>query len=294
MALIADIIGRVLTSVPGCPRPVAEDYLRLSAIEFCRRSLVWTDELAAIDLPVMSTVTITIASPAVVSWSSHGFSAGDTVIFSTTGDLPTGLVAGTTYYISAVGLVAGSFQISATNGGASINTSGTQSGDHSGYPASFFPYAVIAEASEAKVRKILSVIVNGLSPGLEEISIREAESMTDNWRTATGTAQYFVEHPTGCFSPVPLPGAAASVVFTVAYEPTDDATSLPDALVDDWLTPIVSGAVMLLSVIPNKPWTSGEMFNLHSAIFRNGIDDAKRDLHFHRVMPLLTTSPSYI
>lgn len=75
-----------------------------------------------------ATVTMTIASPAVASWTAHGLSAGDPVKFATTGALPTGLTAGTTYYVIAAGLVANAFEVSATPGGAAINTSGSQSG----------------------------------------------------------------------------------------------------------------------------------------------------------------------
>ena len=76
-------------------------------------------------------VTISIASPAVVTWDNHGHVAGAGIVFSTTGALPTGLVAGTRYYIISTGLASGSFQLSATIGGAAINTSGSQSGTHS-------------------------------------------------------------------------------------------------------------------------------------------------------------------
>ncbi len=73
-----------------------------------------------------STVTITIASPGVVTWNSHGLSAGAPVVFSTTGALPAGLTAGTTYYVRDE--AANTFSVSATAGGAAINTSGSQSG----------------------------------------------------------------------------------------------------------------------------------------------------------------------
>jgi hypothetical protein len=79
-----------------------------------------------------SAVTISIASPAVVGWTGHGFSAGQPVIFSTTGALPTGAVAGTIYYVLAAGLGANVFEIGATAGGSAINTSGSQSGSHTG------------------------------------------------------------------------------------------------------------------------------------------------------------------
>ncbi len=74
--------------------------------------------------------TVTIATPAVVTANGHGLIEGQQFNFSTTGALPTGITAGTTYYVSATGLTVNAFQFSATLGGASVNTSGTQSGVH--------------------------------------------------------------------------------------------------------------------------------------------------------------------
>lgn len=76
------------------------------------------------------TVTMTIASPALVSQVAHGLVAGSPISFTTTGALPTGVVAGTTYYVIATGLTADAFQFSTTVGGAAINSSGSQSGVH--------------------------------------------------------------------------------------------------------------------------------------------------------------------
>jgi len=77
-----------------------------------------------------ATCTMTIASPAVVSETGHGYAAGDKILFRTTGALPTGVTAGTVYFVIAAGLGADDFQFSATSGGSAINTSGTQSGTH--------------------------------------------------------------------------------------------------------------------------------------------------------------------
>lgn len=75
-----------------------------------------------------SAVTITIAVPGVVTWTAHGLLANDEITFSTTGALPTGLTAGTKYYVLAP--AANTFTLSATPGGAAITTTGTQSGVH--------------------------------------------------------------------------------------------------------------------------------------------------------------------
>lgn len=77
-----------------------------------------------------ATITVTIASPGVVTWTGHTLSNGDIVVFTTTGALPTGITAGTSYYV--VNAATNTFQISATSGGAAINTSGSQSGTHTG------------------------------------------------------------------------------------------------------------------------------------------------------------------
>lgn len=75
-----------------------------------------------------STVTITIATPGVVSWTSHGLANGTAVQLTTTGALPTGLVAGTVYYVVNAGI--NDFQLGALVGGGAIATSGSQSGTH--------------------------------------------------------------------------------------------------------------------------------------------------------------------
>lgn len=84
-------------------------------------------------LHLSTTVTMTIASPGVVTWTGHAFENGDPIVLTTTGALPTGYTAGTTYYI--VNKASNTFQLSATVGGTAINTSGSQSGTHTGIHA---------------------------------------------------------------------------------------------------------------------------------------------------------------
>ena len=77
-----------------------------------------------------ATFTITIASPAVVT-SSISLLENTPVIITNSGypsALPTGLTVGTTYYVKGTGGT--TFNLSATPGGAAINTSGSQSGTH--------------------------------------------------------------------------------------------------------------------------------------------------------------------
>lgn len=80
-------------------------------------------------LPLVQTFTVTIASPGVFTSTAHALVVGDRVSFATTGALPTGLVAGSTYYVKTVP-TSDTFTIAATSGGAAIATTGSQSGVH--------------------------------------------------------------------------------------------------------------------------------------------------------------------
>ena len=72
-------------------------------------------------------VTVTSASPAVVtSTVPNSFSPGSALQFNATGSMPTGMTAGTTYYVAATSL-ATSFTL-VTAGGAAVNTTTTGAG----------------------------------------------------------------------------------------------------------------------------------------------------------------------
>lgn len=88
--------------------------------------------LFAVIAPTVGTFTVTIATPAVVSLTAHGFVTGDQVYLTTTGALPTGLTANTIYFV--IKIDANSFNLATTLANAiaatKIATSGTQSGTH--------------------------------------------------------------------------------------------------------------------------------------------------------------------
>lgn len=77
-------------------------------------------------------VTITIATPGVVTFSGGEAPAnGREVFFTTTGALPTGLTPYTRYYV--VNRAGDEAQLSLEENGAAINTTGTQSGTHTAH-----------------------------------------------------------------------------------------------------------------------------------------------------------------
>jgi hypothetical protein len=78
-----------------------------------------------------ATVTISNATPSVITYTAHGLTANTPVVFTTTGSLPSGLVAGTTYYVAGLGTITdNTFNVSATPGGSLINTTTAGSGTH--------------------------------------------------------------------------------------------------------------------------------------------------------------------
>jgi len=136
-----------------------------------------TGTAVTIDLAyISSTVTITIAAPGVVTWTDHGLSVNDTIRFTTTGALPTGLAAGTTYYVKTV-LSPNTFTVSASAGGAAITTSGTQSGVQTALV--WYGTAVVAVANTAVT--LASVTVPGWSVGTGgQIEINALFSLTNS------------------------------------------------------------------------------------------------------------------
>ena len=72
-------------------------------------------------------VTITLANPAVVTQTAHGYVAGQIVEFTTTGALPAPIVASTQYFV--INPATNTYQLATTVGGTAIDTSAaTQSG----------------------------------------------------------------------------------------------------------------------------------------------------------------------
>lgn len=91
-------------------------------------------EMFANLVPLLGTVTVTLASPGVFTLAGHGLAVGDAVYLTTTGALPTGLSANTLYYVMTVP-TSSTFTLgtsrSSTAVTSAVNTSGSQSGVHS-------------------------------------------------------------------------------------------------------------------------------------------------------------------
>jgi hypothetical protein len=92
-----------------------------------------------------STVTITIATPGVITWTAHGLTAAANaytpMYFTTTGALPTGLAVNTSYFVIPGSITTNTFQLASSVAnaiaGTAIATSGSQSGTHTAINAAF-------------------------------------------------------------------------------------------------------------------------------------------------------------
>jgi hypothetical protein len=75
-----------------------------------------------------ASITVTVANPAVVTWTAHNLANDTPVMFTTTGTLPTGIVVGTIYYVR--NRTTNTFELSIKKSGAGISTTGAAGTGH--------------------------------------------------------------------------------------------------------------------------------------------------------------------
>ena len=104
----------------------------LMADGYSKKPLYVGDARVAAYGAVRAEKVVTIdTSTDVFSSTAHTLEAGDQVLFSATqGAMPTGLAGNTIYYVIASGLTADAFKVSDTQGGSSIDMSGSATGTY--------------------------------------------------------------------------------------------------------------------------------------------------------------------
>ncbi len=188
------------------------------------------------------TCTITLAAPGVISLSpvvAHGFSIGDPVQFTTTGALPTGLAAATTYYVSATGFGANAFSVAATPSGTAITTSGSQSGVQTVARIASFRMAMVSESTAS----------NSLTITTPGTVVRN--NMMNKPPSYNGTGEHYGNQVSGG----PLTGVATLVAGTVTV--TCPEIQYGDNVLLTRMTPLGTAVGELsLGVIANVGFTS--------------------------------------
>lgn len=150
VAITASMVTSSTAAEPSGTDPAAwsagkayavDDYAYLAATHMIYRCLI-----AHAGAPTSSaTVTMTVAAPCVVTWNSHGLIANAEVVFTTTGALPSGLVAGQKYYVKNP--ATNTFNLADSFNGAALTTTGTQSGTHTATTTSTSPDVDIARTT---------------------------------------------------------------------------------------------------------------------------------------------------
>ena len=172
-----------------------------------------------------SVATMTIATPCVVTWAAHGLVANTAIQFTTTGALPTGIVSGTVYYVLAP--TTDTFNVSATAGGAAINTTGTQSGVHTA-------------TAGGNYNKLPSSYLTGATPYWIDVAPTNRWAMFDQETSTITTiaSPLTVVLSAGLFNSlamIELAGTAYSVDLTVdAVNVYSRSGSLDGTIIVDW------------------------------------------------------------
>lgn len=122
----------------------------------------WTDKETFLFNTPANTVTISIASPALLSLPKSVV-PGEVLKLYTTGALPTGVTTTAYYYALDSGTT--NIRIAATPGGAAINTSGTQSGTHSMSQTTALVITAIASNGGADLPRLTLESTSGLTTG---------------------------------------------------------------------------------------------------------------------------------
>lgn len=167
-----------------------------SVYDNTNETYVQYDELSFIE-GSGTTFTISVASPAVVTQTGHPYLDGDALHFSTTGALPTGIVANTVYYVSIIN--DNQFNLYRTSPTSLINTSGTQSGVHKAVIQGQSDYIINLNSDTCKydrslVVEIQSIQVDGYSTDNIDITIKRP------YATVSEIKSYFENNRNGVTS----------------------------------------------------------------------------------------------
>jgi hypothetical protein len=160
-----------------------------------------------------ATVTMTIASPCVVTWTGHGLVEGAPVIFTTSGALPTGITAGTTYYVGrSPGTNTFNLATSAANAAAGtfVNTSGTQSGtqtgtNHTSVRGTGAGTTELQQLNGIWTNKNSITLKNGAGAGTAGIAANTATYLGTIYTTANGQTGV-------AFNPAPASNGTANII----------------------------------------------------------------------------------
>ncbi|UGL61831.1 minor tail protein [Microbacterium phage Franklin22] len=139
--------------------------------------------------PSLGAATITIAAPAVVTKTAHGMQTGQAVWFTTTGALPSGIAANTTYYVILV--TADTFRLATSLANAEAQVALTTTGSQSGTHTLRFSAAGVPNSTNFYIPDMQGMTAVGLDGAQEEFN---ALGQSGGAKTHTLTAAQLPNH----------------------------------------------------------------------------------------------------
>lgn len=95
----------------------------------------------------------------------------------------------------------------------------------------------------------------------------------------------------GMLSLYPTPTQAETMRVRAAYEPTEDAQTLPDFLGHDYLGAMTGGTKAILMAIPGKTWSHPDLVPYHRQKFDDAVVEALADELHGRTVGAVTLRP---
>lgn len=146
-------------------------------------------------------------------------------------------------------------------------------GDRFGVTANTPDYDIDAPA-DGEVAKVMECWFDGRTVDpkpINQLSIQDRQWMSQ--RAATPSYFYQMDPDVISFAPVPDTTQASIVQLRVAYKPTDDAATLPDILLKEFAQELAYGALSLLLIEENVPYTNPDKAGAMMAKYLDARDD---------------------
>lgn len=101
----------------------------------------------------------------------------------------------------------------------------------------------------------------------------QLDGMFPNWRTSSGTPDYYTQEDERNLLLVPVPNAdlTGGLKMRVSLKPTHNAADIESRMYEEYREAIASGALSRLMMLPKKPYTDLPTAAVHKAIFDDTI-----------------------
>jgi hypothetical protein len=224
-------------------------------------------------------VTISVGSPAIITYVGNGLEINTPIVFSTTGALPTGMTAGTYYVLTTP--TPDTFTISNTVGGVAINTTVAGSGVHT---VTITSPTVVTQTVDKPLKVIQGWVRNiSVTPYVDipvQILSRQ-EYNTLGSKFATGQVNSIWYNPSTTYGEVrtyltPDATIAANyVLYVVGQRPIQDislSTDIPD-FPTEWMQALIWGLADELSIEYGLPANHRAEIAMKAEKYRKDLED---------------------